>query len=229
MDCITLTFGDHATTHIGMEEFGHNLNGFTPQDLEEIKEKHGGKIIDLGDEARILIMKEFFDDQILHQEHRKLSPDKQALMYGRVVNKRARYNLCFSNFSQEADPQIGQGTVIDFNDVPVTNQLKEKIETITGASPLACEANYYYDINKCGIGFHGDTERNIVIGARTGKCSFPLVFQWYFKGKKHKESISLNIPPGSIYIMSQKATGNDWKKRNIYTLRHAAGCKKYCQ
>ena len=27
--------------------------------------------------------------------------------------------------------------------------------------------------------------------------------------------------------MSEKATGNDWKKKNIYTLRHAAGSKKY--
>lgn len=30
-----------------------------------------------------------------------------------------------------------------------------------------------------------------------------------------------------MYIMSEKATGYDWKKRSIYTLRHAAGCKKY--
>ena len=30
-----------------------------------------------------------------------------------------------------------------------------------------------------------------------------------------------------MYIMNFKATGNDWKQRNIYTLRHATGCKKY--
>ena len=27
--------------------------------------------------------------------------------------------------------------------------------------------------------------------------------------------------------MSEKATGNDWKKSSILTLRHAAGCQKY--
>ena len=27
--------------------------------------------------------------------------------------------------------------------------------------------------------------------------------------------------------MSEKATGQDWKKRNIYTLRHAAGADEY--
>ena len=30
-----------------------------------------------------------------------------------------------------------------------------------------------------------------------------------------------------MYIMNFKATGNDWKRRNIYTLRHATGCEKY--
>ena len=27
--------------------------------------------------------------------------------------------------------------------------------------------------------------------------------------------------------MSEKAVGNDWKKKSIYTLRHAAGIDKY--
>jgi hypothetical protein len=27
--------------------------------------------------------------------------------------------------------------------------------------------------------------------------------------------------------MSEKATGYDWKKKNTYTLRHAAGSAKY--
>jgi hypothetical protein len=30
-----------------------------------------------------------------------------------------------------------------------------------------------------------------------------------------------------MYVMSEKATGNDWKKKNILTLRHAAGAEKY--
>jgi len=28
-----------------------------------------------------------------------------------------------------------------------------------------------------------------------------------------------------MYVMSEKAAGQDWKRRNIYTLRHAMGCK----
>ena len=35
------------------------------------------------------------------------------------------------------------------------------------------------------------------------------------------------INHGDIYVMSEKATGYDWKKRNRLTVRHAAGCEKY--
>lgn len=30
-----------------------------------------------------------------------------------------------------------------------------------------------------------------------------------------------------MYMMSEKAVGTDWLKKIIFTLRHAAGCKKY--
>jgi len=33
------------------------------------------------------------------------------------------------------------------------------------------------------------------------------------------------LEDGDMYIMSEKASGFDWKKRSIYTLRHAAGEK----
>ena len=35
--------------------------------------------------------------------------------------------------------------------------------------------------------------------------------------------VEINMKGGDIYIMSEKAVGQDWRKRNIYTLRHAAG------
>jgi hypothetical protein len=40
---------------------------------------------------------------------------------------------------------------------------------------------------------------------------------------------NLEVPALDIYAMSEKATGFDWKKKTIVTLRHAAGCKKYLQ
>lgn len=36
------------------------------------------------------------DSEEMLKEQNKLSPDTKAFMYGRVVNKKARYNLCFA-------------------------------------------------------------------------------------------------------------------------------------
>ena len=54
---------------------------------------------------------------------------------------------------------------------------------LPNGSDLAAEGNYYYDVNKCGIGFHGDAERKRVIAIRlcSGKC-YPLHYQWFLKG-----------------------------------------------
>ncbi len=37
----------------------------------------------------------------------------------------------------------------------------------------------------------------------------------------------INVNHGDIYIMSEKASGFDWRKSKIYRLVHAAGSTKY--
>ena len=86
--------------------------------------------------------------------------------------------------------------------------------------------NYYYDISKCGIGFHGDSERKIVICTRLG-ATIPMHFQWFYKFKPIGERVIFNANHGDIYIMSEKTVGTDWKKSSIPTLRHAAGSAKF--
>ena len=81
----------------------------------------------------------------------------------------------------------------------------------------------YYDIKKCYIGFHGDTERKIVMAVRLG-ATIPIHYRWYQEGKPIEgKEWSININDGDMYIMSDKAVGTDWKRRKIKTLRHAAG------
>ena len=86
--------------------------------------------------------------------------------------------------------------------------------------------NYYYNIDECGIGFHGDTERKIVICARLG-ATIPIHFQWFHRHKPIGSRKIFTPNHGDIYIMSEKAVGNDWRKSSLYTLRHAAGSTKY--
>jgi hypothetical protein len=166
---------------------------------------------------------------MLFNELINLNYDTKAFMYGIVVNKSARYNLCFSEEAQEPSYEEKKGRIISYDDVDCLNIIRHTIPEMIGdiGFGLNAEANYYFNTKKTGIGFHGDSERKKVIAIRLGK-TIPLHYQWFYKSEPIGSRIILNnIQHGDIYIMSEKATGYDWKKKNIYTLRHAAGSEKY--
>jgi len=248
MSAATLTFGDCAENHVGMEQIGTlSDRGFTLGNLEDVKKVIGDgvEIIKLGcdsddlvaDDAYLLIIRDgvnkICDGKLeeLKKEQFGLVPDRKAFMYGRVVNKHARGNLCFDDVGHEPDYENKKGTVVCYDNVPITKLLRERVCDMVGGGKsniLACEGNYYYDIKKCGIGFHGDAERRKVVGVRLGE-SIPLHFQWFYKSSSVGERIKFDLNDGDIYIMSEKAVGFDWKKKNIMTLRHAAGCDKFLE
>jgi len=264
-ETITLTFGDCAENHNGMQKIGSKVKkGLTLEDLMNTKTYFENNFIqcnlfDLStikpitenivnqekdeDEEKeiggitfppaylLVARKAISNTKELYNEQCKFERDRKALMYGRVVNKHARHNLCFSDFDQEADFANGKGTVINFNKLPLLQQIRNNLPIITSSNKvdnLQCEANYYYDITKTYIGFHGDTERRIVIGVRLGE-TFPLHYQWYKNGQVISDLFTVNLNDGDMYFMSEKAVGYDWKQKtnNIYTLRHAAGNTKF--
>jgi len=253
---VTITFGEQAENHAGMEKIGslgEKGQGFHLDDLLIIKSifEEKDNTVQLynlneflpdtitGEPAYVLVIKNAlqtilsensdFSKISLFDEQIHLNLDKKALMYGRVVNKHARYNLCFSNYSQEPDYSKGKGRIINFSDVPVTNTLFSNLPKYFGpkAEDLQGEGNYYYDISKCGIGFHGDSERIKVIALRLG-ADLPIHFQWFLNSEPIGERIIIPLSDGDMYVMSEKAVGTDWKrKRSIPTLRHATGCSKF--
>ena len=138
-------------------------------------------------------------------------------MYGRVVNKQARHNACFSEMSQEPDYENGKGRIVSFDSVPLTNYIRTKLPELIGekAVNLHGEGNYYYDKNKCGIGYHGDTERRKVVAIRLGALN-PLSYLWFYKSKYINSNgvgsgcagkTFFDLENGSMYIMSEKAVG----------------------
>lgn len=233
---ITLTFANRAENHVGMQIIGEKCEkgeGFDYDDLMYAKKKFEKKgcvceLLNLKRNAYVLVIRGGANvlssaDKLLAEQN-TLTPDKKALMYGRVVNKKARYNLCYADFSQEADYENGKGTIIDFKDVPNLNKLREKLPKFFGqkAEKLVCEGNFYYDVNKCYIAWHGDSERDRVIAFRFG-ASIPLYFQWYHHNEKIGDEIKIKLNHGDVYVMSQKAVGTDWRCSSIKTIRHACG------
>lgn len=129
----------------------------------------------------------------------------------------------------KAEIQGGKGTIVKWETLSVLEKFKKFIENNFGehAKDLVAEGNSYTDLKKCYIGPHGDTERRIVIAIRLGK-PFPMYFHWYHKSKPIGDLITLpELNHGDVYIMSEKAVGQDWKSSSKITLRHSAGfCDK---
>ena len=145
----------------------------------------------------------------------------------KVLNKRARKNVMWSNYDQKADYENGKGTVISYDNAPNVKKIRDIIGTHIGDDPntLICEGNYYHE-SKSGIGYHGDTERRKV-GAIRIDDSNKLCYQWFFKHKPIGKRFDITLKHGDLYYMSEKAVGCDWKRSSIPTLRHAAGSDKY--
>ena len=250
---ITLTWGCQAENHVGMEKIGKGLSksGFTSKDLEDVKKIFEKKkfeciLYDLNkevnniensmniDPASILVIKNgvnlFTDSDELFDYLKNLEWDKKYwdVRRQKVLNKHARYNLVFGNYFQKADFENKKGTIYNINEIDGLKKIKNELGNYFGDdfSNLECEGNYYYDIKKCGIGYHGDAERKKVIGMRFGE-SCDLHYWWYYQSQRINNRISIPLNHGDMYIMNFKATGNDWKSRNKYTLRHATGCGKY--
>ena len=252
MDAITLTFGDCMENHAGMQKVGEmSSNGFSFEDLDNVRKffKDLGaetklynlnKLLSEEDQALVndvayfLIVKNGINflkeglSEDLYQEHAVLEYDKHYYdaRRNKVLNKLARWNLCFDDICQEADYANKKGTIVSYDDVPYTKVLKEKIGSLVGDTDLKLEANYYYDLKKTGIGYHGDSERRKVVGVRLGKNN-PMAFKWFKNSEHIGKKFETVLSDGDIYIMSEKTVGTDWKRRSIITLRHAAGAKKY--
>ena len=245
----TLTFSEAVESHVGMAITGNKCNpreGFSIDDLREIASRYpqNSELISLNttyngipipeqEPASILIIRnglQLFniDHMALYNEQRLLEKDTKAFMYGRVVNKHARHNLCFADEGHSADFERGISTVLPFCELPYTNNLRNVLYEKIGnkAYNLNAEGNYYYDNSRTYIGWHFDAERHKVIGVRLG-YSMNLYYRWYKDSKCQSDDCTILLNHGDIYIPSEKAVGTDGRKKKIWTLKHAAGCKKY--
>jgi len=159
---------------------------------------------------------------------------------GKRMNKLARTNLCYV-LDREQEPAVfeGKGRIVDLKKKTVLNQavnkLKQQISdglisigSKTKVEINVVEGNRYYNLKKTGIGFHGDTERVIVICITIGGGGdYPMRWQWFKGGMPIGKHIDIKLNDGDVYIMSEKAVGSDWKSSSLYTLRHSAGAEKY--
>jgi hypothetical protein len=237
-------------------EKGNIGDGFNKKDLENIIKRMNllglNKQIELyyinelldeekrknTEEAYVLVLRNTLKTNLLREtEFEELKKEMNSFEWDsqyfdrrrkKVLNKHARYNVCFNEESKDPDYENGKGRIIGFQDLKIMNRLKENLKLLVGEKMdgMICEGNKYFDVSKCGIGWHGDAERRKVIGCRIGE-EMKLCYNWFIRSKPVGEKLEITLNDGDIYFMSEKAVGTDWMKKSIYTLRHSAGCDKY--
>ena len=165
----------------------------------------------------------------LIQEQRKIRYDRKFwnARQRKTMNKRARYNTCFGETSISPSEDFSQPTVHAFP--PRLAAFRTGCAAVLGpkAQGLGAEGNHYFE-PRSGIGFHGDSERKIVICLSLGGSS-TLRYQWRFPGSSEHTlpPTDVRVGHGDVYVMSEKATGFDWRFRSRIRVVHGAGAEKY--
>lgn len=185
---ITITFGEVCENHVGMQKVGAlAAKGFSHDDLGKARTffQDKGCVCELFDlkatlhnvvtdtvfneisPAWLLVIRDglskFVNKDDLWTELVDLKWDTEARMYGRVVQKHARHNLCFSEMAQVPDYEKGKGTVVAFADAPHLAIVRIGLPQCLGgrANQLLAEGNLYFDSDKCGIGYHGKSRKSV--------------------------------------------------------------------
>lgn len=164
-----------------------------------------------------------FEEQFIFEWDKKYWDTRRS----KVLNKHARHNVCYGKEKQEPDYENKKGTVIAYSQLKVMRAWRKELLDLLEEEDdgFVAEGNLYYDINKTGIGFHGDAERRKVVAGNF--CDEGIVRELnyipYFLGKRVGKRFRMEIRNGDMYIMIGGAAGTDWKKRLKVTYRHAAG------
>ena len=250
----SLTVGNGGENHTGMEFIGSKRKKGEGWDLERLQYAKGiledmfgleVVIYNLNDllegveikeklkpePAYFMLVKNFLAEKV----HKKFLKELESYTWDdkyfdtrrqKVLNKHARTNVCYGNKYREPDYENKKGTIIGYDQSPLVLRLKQCVESLMKEKDLIVEGNKYLDVKKNGIGPHGDTERVIVACLRVGE-GMPMKYGWFHKSEVVGKTLTVDVPGGSLYFMSENAVGADWKSRSKYTLRHAAGAKKY--
>jgi alkylated DNA repair dioxygenase AlkB len=245
-----ITFGEVALLHIGGVEVGNcrRDHGFSVAELREFSATlPRAEVIMVSDalpevdrsdhEAAVLLLRggaEFFlgrpdAARLLLHEQNGIEYDRKFFDRGRTKNKLARHNIVFGEEKQAPSEDYRKFSIRAFKELPWLDSFRQALGFHFGckAEGLNAEGNHYYN-SGCGIGFHGDSERKIVICLSLGANSV-VRYQWR-KPRSTEQcgpAVDLEVQHGDVYVMSEKATGFDWKCRSKLRVVHAAGSSKY--
>ena len=251
----SLTIGNGGENHTGMEFLGNLRKKGQGWDLDRLLYAKGimesifdkeVELFNLNDEclqgvnipkgskpkdAYLMVVRNFLSEN----DHKNMIKELGSYEWDRkywdtrrqkVLNKLARANVCYGKEGRVANYAEGKGTIIGFDQSPLVGKLLQTVEILMKEQYLIVEGNQYDNVDKNGIGPHGDTERVCVSCLRVG-ASMPMKFGMFWNCKVRGKPFETVINGGDLYFMSEEAVGAEWKSRSKWIWRHCAGAPKY--
>ena len=243
------TFSECVESDQSVPAYGTKGPGLTGEDLKKIQKRMDGKIYNLKDyytdapDAYVLHIPCLSDAtppgkilaDALWKEVKQMGKedmDTQAWFRGKLLNKNARWNFNVTDIEQKGDMSQKIMTLYKFDRFPPLETMRSNLSDvgdemgIERMKNLYAEANVYHK-KGCGIGWHGDKERGIVIGWNLGESRY-IHWNLYHRSIPRGKPFRIKLNHGDMYMMCQKAGGADWKKSSLKTYRHMAGDESWC-
>ena len=227
---------DHDMTVDVYELSAQSNHRMTPEELRAITKKTDGVL----PEATVLVIRDWgtltdgrsparTSDALAELHYDTTKPGKAR---GSLVNSHARHSTRLmpgvDHVATEEDRRKGIASINDLNKLPDVQTMLRFLESEFAVALPVVRTWRYFDPASCGIGWHGDTERDINVIIRYGVAPHtrPLNCQWYFDCCPVGAGMKLPMLEGQVMVMSRKALGTDYPTRLIPTVRHAVGVKQ---
>lgn len=132
----------------------------------------------------------------------------EAVIFGKLIVTKRKvawygdlpFEYTYSNKTKTALPWM-----------PELLELKKTVEKKTGETFNSCLLNLYHDGTE-GMAWHSDGEKDLKKDGAIASLSFGATRKFSFKHKQSKETVSVNLEPGSLLIMAGK-TQTHWLHR----------------
>ena len=215
------TFSECVESDQSVPAYGKKGPGLTGEELINIQDLIGGTIYNLSE-----YYKDAPDAYVLHvpctEKDKKMKiladelwkdvnkmgkddMDTQAWFRRKLMNKIARWNFNVADIEQKGDMSKKIMTLYKFDKFPALESMRNDytdighICGINRMKNLYAEANVYYK-KGCGIGWHGDKERGIVIGWNLGESRY-IHWNMYHRSKPCGKPFRIKLNHGDVYMI----------------------------
>lgn len=130
----------------------------------------------------------------------------QIMMFGKVITTKRKVAFYADNHIDYTYSSVKKKGLTW---TPELIQIKNLIESLTGATYNACLLNLYHTGEE-GMGWHSDDEKEIILNSSIASLSIGAERKFAFKHKASKETISIMLENGSLLEMKGAIQKNWW-------------------